>query len=124
MTVNLTGVTDVQLLTVTLTGVTDTSSQALPTTLSQHGGPAGDAIRVRSRSGLVTDATNYRFDLNVDGFVNSGDFTVVRARSSNFVRNIPFVRQEPLPGGTEPSRRGFFANLTVSEGMTPADQSW
>ena len=32
MTVNLTGVTDVQRLTVTLTGVTDEFSQVLPST--------------------------------------------------------------------------------------------
>ncbi len=42
---------------------------------------AGDALQTRNRSGQATDTTNFRSDVNADGFVNSGDTTAVRARS-------------------------------------------
>ena len=46
---------------------------------------AGDALQTRNRSGQATDATNFRSDVNVDAFVNSGDTTIVRSRSGNFL---------------------------------------
>ena len=92
MTVNLTGVADVQRITVTLSNVTDSFSQVLPDTavtarflLGDTNGDgfvnAADALQTRNRSGAATDATNFRSDVNTDGFVNSGDTTVVRVRS-------------------------------------------
>ena len=96
MTVNLTGVTDVQTLSVTLSGVTDSFAQVLPDTfvsmnmlIGDTNGDrfvnAGDTTQTRSRSGQTTTATNFRSDVNTDGTINSGDQTVVRARSGNFL---------------------------------------
>ena len=48
----------------------------------------GDALQTRNRSGQATDETNFRSDVNADGFVNSGDTTVVRGRG----RGRPFRR--------------------------------
>ena len=45
----------------------------------------GRPLQTRNRSGQATDATNFRSDVNADGFVNSGDTTVVRARSGTFL---------------------------------------
>ena len=39
----------------------------------------------RNCSGQVTDATNFRSDVNTDGFVNSGDAFIVRGRSGTFL---------------------------------------
>jgi hypothetical protein len=92
MTVNLTGVADLQQIGVTLTGVTDSLGQVVPDTvvsinmlIGDTNGDrtvnAGDALQTRSRSGQSTDATNFRSDVNVDGVVNSGDSLAVRSRS-------------------------------------------
>jgi hypothetical protein len=96
MTVNLTGVTDVQRITVTLSGVTDSLGQVLPDaamsvnmligdTNGDRTVNAGDALQTRSRSGQSTDATNFRNDVNIDGMVNSGDSLSVRSRSGSFL---------------------------------------
>ena len=96
MTVNLSGVTDVQTLTVTLSNVTNGASRMLPTTAvtvkmligDTNGDSAvnvSDALQTRNRAGQATDATNFRSDVNLDGSVNSGDTTAVRARSGNSV---------------------------------------
>jgi hypothetical protein len=42
---------------------------------------SGDASVTRNRSGQITDPTNFRSDVNVDGVVNSADATIVRART-------------------------------------------
>ena len=94
MTVNLTGVTDVQRITVTLSGVVDSLAQVLPDTavsvnflIGDTNGDrfvnAGDIAQTRSRSGQTTTATNFRSDVNLDGLINSGDAFVVRARSGS-----------------------------------------
>ena len=75
MTVNLTGVTDVQTITVTLSGVTDSFAQVLPDTAVSVGFligdtngdrfvNAGDTTQTRSRSGQTATATNFRSDVN------------------------------------------------------------
>ena len=82
MTVNLTGVSNAQSVTVTLANVTDTFSQVLPNTAlnasflagDTNGDRfvnAGDALQTRSRSGQSTDTTNFRSDVNTDGFVKA-----------------------------------------------------
>ena len=48
---------------------------------------AGDALQTRNRSGQVTDATNFRSDVNTVGFVNNRDTTVAR-RSLRCQRRI------------------------------------
>src|SRR5204863_6201655 len=76
MTINLTGVADVQTTTVTLTGVSDQFGQTLADTplsvgflVGDTNGDrfvnAGDSLQTRNRSGQVTDATNFRSDVNV-----------------------------------------------------------
>jgi hypothetical protein len=90
--VNLTGVSNAQVITVGLTNVNDSagnSSASVPISMGVLVGDtngdgfvnAGDALQTRNRSGQATDATNFRSDVNADGFVNSGDTTVVRSRS-------------------------------------------
>jgi hypothetical protein len=92
MTVNLSGISDVQRITVTVSGVADTFGQVLPPTavslnmlIGDTNGDrtvnAGDALQTRSRSGQGTDVTNFRNDVNSDGVVNSGDSLAVRNRS-------------------------------------------
>ncbi len=45
----------------------------------------GDSTVTRSRSGQLTNGTNFRADVNADGTINSGDATVVRSASGHFV---------------------------------------
>ena len=45
----------------------------------------GDALQTRNRSGQVTDATNFRSDVNTDGLVNSGDTLIVRTASGTTI---------------------------------------
>jgi hypothetical protein len=92
ITINLTGVANVQQVQVELRGITDVFAQALPDTsipikflIGDTNGDStvnsGDAIQTRSRSGQATNAANFRSDVNVDGTVNAGDALAVRARS-------------------------------------------
>jgi len=46
---------------------------------------SGDAQQTRTRSGQLTDATNFRSDYNLDGTINSGDAFIVRARSGQTI---------------------------------------
>jgi hypothetical protein len=90
VTVNLTGVSDVQRLGVTLADVSNgatTGSVMIPIGLLRGDANgdrivnSGDTLQTRSRSGLPLDATNFRSDMNTDGNFNSGDTLVVRSRS-------------------------------------------
>ena len=95
--VNLTGVTNAQVVTISLNNVHDDStgnfSSAVPASMGVLLGDttadgfvnSGDSLQTRNRSGQVTDATNFRSDVNVDGFVNSGDAFIVRSRSGTFL---------------------------------------
>ncbi len=84
MTVNLTGVGDAQTIALNLSNVTDEFSQVLANTavsasflLGDTNGDrvvnAGDALQTRNRAGQGADSTNFRSDVNLDGFLNSGD---------------------------------------------------
>ena len=42
-----------------------------------------DTIQTRNHSGATLDATNFQFDVNVDGLINVGDATVVRSKSGD-----------------------------------------
>ena len=90
ITVNITGVTNVQKITFTLFGVNDGTSTgdvgvAMGVLIGDTNGDgsvnAGDTTQTRSRSGQTTNATNFRSDVTTDGVVNSGDTTAVRAKS-------------------------------------------
>lgn len=94
MTVNLTGVTDIQTLTVTLTNVTDTFSQVLPDAAVSVNFLTGDSSgnklvnatdisQVKSQTGALVTAANFRTDLNANGSINSSDIGLVKARSGN-----------------------------------------
>ena len=90
VTVNLTGVTSAQRITVTLFNLSDgTNTGDLGVPMSVLVGDtngdgfvnSGDSQQTRNRVGQTTDATNFRFDVNADGSINSADVTVVRAYS-------------------------------------------
>jgi hypothetical protein len=90
MTVNLTGVTNLQTITVTLNDVTDNLSQVLPDTNVKMGVLVGDVNATkRTDSGDVTAVRNHtvsvptdnataRFDVNVSGRIDAGDVTATR----------------------------------------------
>jgi uncharacterized delta-60 repeat protein len=91
MTMNLTGVTDVQKITVTLSDVTSSTSQVLPDTAVSVNILIGDinadktvsAFDVKQTKhqvgGLVTNA-NFRADVRPDGSIDATDVRQVRSR--------------------------------------------
>jgi len=90
MTVNLTGVADVQRLTVTLQSVTDTSSQVMPDTPINVNFLAGDTngnrsvnaadvAQTKAQLGQVVTSSNFRNDVNANGSINSGDTAIIKA---------------------------------------------
>ncbi len=90
MIVNLTGVTDAQVLTLTTSGGT-VSPATVPIgflvgdTNADRVVNSGDGTQTRNRSGLPLDATNFRSDVTADGFINTGDSTVIRNHSGGFI---------------------------------------
>ncbi|MDQ6860257.1 MAG: dockerin type I domain-containing protein [Verrucomicrobiota bacterium] len=101
--VDLTGVTNAEMLTLSLSNVTDSAgnnSAAKAVTFGTLLGDANadgfvnaaDATITRNRSGQVTDGTNFRTDYNLDGAINAADATVVRAQSGT-----------SFPGANEPA---------------------
>jgi hypothetical protein len=89
MTVELSGVTDVQQIAVTASNVMDTFGQTLPDTAVTANILAGDTtanksvnssdvIMTKQRVGAVIDATNFRTDVNASGTVNASDVTMVK----------------------------------------------
>ena len=96
MTVNVTGVTDVQKLTVTLTNVTDTFSQVLPDTAISMNMLIGDTngnksvnsadiAQTKGQSGLPVTAVNFRTDVNVSGAISAADIAQVKANSGHLL---------------------------------------
>ena len=94
MTINLTGVTDVQQIAVTLNNVTDTFSQVLPdTTVTMNvllGDTTGnkavtstDVSATKGQSGNPVDTTNFREDVIPDGSINSTDLGAIKLHSGN-----------------------------------------
>ena len=92
MTVNLTGVSDVQQITVTLSGVTDSNAQVLPDTAVSMNVLAGDTngnktvsatdvAQTKSQSGLAVTSANFRNDVAVNGTINATDVGLVKSRS-------------------------------------------
>ena len=94
LTVNLTNVTNEQILTVTITGVNNGATVgdlAIPVgiLLGDSNGDgsvnSGDAQQTRTRSGNLVSAAIARSDVNLDGTVNSGDSAIVRGRSGTTI---------------------------------------
>ena len=94
MTVNLTGVTDVQQITVTLTGVTDSSAQMLPDTsvsinmligdtTGNKSVNASDVSQTKGQSGAAVTASNFRTDVSANGVLNASDVSLVKSRSGS-----------------------------------------
>ncbi|MEO5720754.1 MAG: dockerin type I domain-containing protein [Chthoniobacterales bacterium] len=94
MTVNLTGVTDVQQILVSLNGVTDTTGQTLPTqpvpmrvlvgdVNENNSVNATDVSVVKSSSGATVSSVNFRADVTADGAINSSDVGLTKLRSGN-----------------------------------------
>jgi len=90
--VNLTGVTNAQIITVSLTNVTDSagnSSSAISASMHVLAGDTnadtrvnvGDTNQTKSRSGSLTNEDNFRSDVNLDGRVNVGDVNFVKSTS-------------------------------------------
>ncbi len=94
MTVNLTGVADVQNVVVTLNGVTDSFAQVLADTtvamnvlLGDTSGNKGvtstDLSETKLQSGHTVDATNFREDVIPDGTINSTDLGAIKIHSGD-----------------------------------------
>jgi reprolysin-like metallo-peptidase family M12B/dockerin type I repeat protein len=94
MTVNLTGVTNGQILEVTLSNVTDSFGQVLPNTavsvnflLGDTTGNgsvnATDVSSAKNQVGNPVSASNFRNDINVNGTINSTDVSQVKANSGS-----------------------------------------
>ncbi|MDQ6860995.1 MAG: dockerin type I domain-containing protein [Verrucomicrobiota bacterium] len=91
--VNLTGVSNAQVLTVTLGNTADTFGNVATVSISMavlvgdtNGDGAvnsADASETRARSGQTLTAANFMSDVNADGFINTADTTIVQARSGN-----------------------------------------
>jgi hypothetical protein len=91
MTVNLTGVANVQTLTVTLTNVTDVFSQVLPSASVSMGVLLGDVngnavvnasdvSLTKSQVGAPVSGSNFREDVNTNGLINSVDVALVKSK--------------------------------------------
>ena len=96
MTVNLTGVADVQKVTVNLSGVTDSVAQVLPDTavsmnllIGDTNGnksvSASDIGQTKAQSGIAVTAANFRQDVTPNGTINASDIGLVKSRSGQFV---------------------------------------
>ena len=96
MTVNLTGVANVQKITVKLSGVTDTQAQTLPDTTVSMNVLAGDSTgnksvnasdisQIKAQSGATVTAANFRTDISVNGSINASDVSLAKSRSGTSV---------------------------------------
>ncbi len=96
MTVNLTGVADVQRITVTLSDVTDSAGAVLPNTAVSVNMLIGDVNAskvvnasdigaVKAQSGLPVTAANFRADVAVSGGITASDIGLVKSRSGQTV---------------------------------------
>ncbi|MGZ9006266.1 MAG: hypothetical protein ACXW20_21040, partial [Burkholderiales bacterium] len=94
ITVNLTGVADVQKITVTLNNVTDTFGQVLPPTEVSMNVLAGDTTgnktvnssdigETKGQSGVAVTSANFRQDVTPNGAINASDIGLVKSRSGN-----------------------------------------
>jgi cyclophilin family peptidyl-prolyl cis-trans isomerase len=92
MTVNLTGVTNAQVITVVLSKITDTVGQVLPDTSIHVGFLLGDTNgnqlvnssdvgQTKSQSGSAVTASNFRADVIANGVINATDIGQVKAQS-------------------------------------------
>ena len=90
MTVNLTGVVDVQEITVTVSNVSDGNGHVLPQTsvsmnvlIGDVNGNkivnATDVALVKSQVGQAVTGSNFREDVNADGSISSSDVALTKS---------------------------------------------
>ena len=90
--VNLTGVTNAQVITVSLTDVTDSDGNSSDTVSSSMAVLIGDTTasrsvnssdisQTKSESGQLVTAANFRQDVTVSGSINSSDISLVKSKS-------------------------------------------
>ena len=90
--VDLTGVSDAQVITVNLTNVTDSAgnfsssvSASMAVLIGDTNGDgfvnSADIGQTKSQSGSAVNASNFREDVNADGFINSADISLVKSQS-------------------------------------------
>ena len=96
MTVNLTGVTNVQTITVSAQNVTDQFLQTLPNssatavilagdTNGNSAVNASDVSQTKAQAGQVVDNSNFRTDVSVNGAINASDVSLVKQHSGEGV---------------------------------------
>jgi hypothetical protein len=94
MTINLTGVANIQTLTVTLSNVMDTFGQTLPDTgvtmrvlIGDTNGNgtvnAADVAQTKAQLGQTVTESNFRSDVNANGTVNAADVALVKQHSGD-----------------------------------------
>jgi len=92
LTVNLTGITNIQRLMIALNGIHDMQGGTLPNVSSRMdvliGDTNGDASvnaidtsQTKSRSGVALTNLTYRSDVNADGSINAIDTSLVKSKS-------------------------------------------
>jgi len=90
VTVDLSGVTNIQTISVTLGSVTDgTTTNDVTVRMSVLAGDtngnrsvtASDIGETKARSGQAVTAVNFRADVNASGSINASDISVVKSRS-------------------------------------------
>jgi len=96
MTVNLTGVSDVQQITVTLSNVTDCFGSVLPNTpvsaamligdtTANRTVNASDVAQVKGQVGVPVSTSNFREDVTINGSINASDVSLVKANVGHSV---------------------------------------
>src|SRR5438552_1589207 len=96
MTVNLTGVSDVQQITVTLSNVTACFGSVLPDTMvsaamligdttANRTVNASDVAQVKGQVGVPVSTSNFREDVTVNGSINASDVSLVKANVGHSV---------------------------------------
>lgn len=94
MTVNLTGVGDVQFITVALSSVTDSFGQVLPSaavsanmlvgdTSGNNMVNSSDVAQTKAQAGAMVTAANFRDDVNASGMITSSDIAQVKANAGH-----------------------------------------
>ena len=108
MTVNLTGVTNVQTITVSAQNVTDQFLQTLPNssatavilagdTNGNSAVNASDVSQTKAQAGQVVDNSNFRTDVSVNGAINASDVSLVKQHSGEGV-SVGAQNSQPSTG--------------------------
>jgi ligand-binding sensor domain-containing protein len=115
MTVNLSGVSDVQTLTVSLSNVTGAGGSVLPAatvTLHLLAGDtngnktvnASDIGQTKAESGVPVTAANFRTDVTVNGSITSSDLALVKSRGGQTIGGGSTSEREVVPATAASTR--------------------